>query len=179
MRPWLFGILASLSLLLFVAVAGMWVRSYRVADTVGYGARHSLADGAIRLRFAAVRSSRGGVSVGSGSSLELFVRASSMREGLYARHDAPPPAESQGQWARWGFGHTHVDLGNQAFVTRSVRVPYWFLTLLAAGACALLGWRRYRTRYGAGRCRTCGYDLRETKERCPECGTGVPREAGA
>jgi hypothetical protein len=51
-------------------------------------------------------------------------------------------------------------------------VPYWFIALMLAapwwwrGASSLV--RRLRPRPGA--CRRCGYDLRATPDRCPECG---------
>lgn len=45
----------------------------------------------------------------------------------------------------------------------------WFL-VAAVGFEVFLFIRR-RRRFPAGHCQTCGYDLRETPQRCPECGT--------
>jgi hypothetical protein len=62
-----------------------------------------------------------------------------------------------------------------------VLVPFWSLWLpagfatfafvLRAGLC--------RRRLVRGSCVQCGYDLRASKDRCPECGTPVPAEVKA
>ena len=55
----------------------------------------------------------------------------------------------------------------------SVRVPMWAITaLFAASSCvlALLPLHRRRKRKKLGLCLKCGYDLRASKDRCPECG---------
>ena len=55
---------------------------------------------------------------------------------------------------------------------RYVKVPWWSLAALGAvapGARLLSGVRRVRRRR-AGRCARCGYDLRASPRRCPECG---------
>ena len=53
-----------------------------------------------------------------------------------------------------------------------VTIPYWFVVLTAAVApswSAARAWRG-RRRHSAGHCPACGYDLRATPQRCPECG---------
>ena len=61
-------------------------------------------------------------------------------------------------------------------------VPIWTVPCAAATLPAvwlyvhLLAWHRKRMRLRAGQCLVCGYDLRATPERCPECGT-IPSPA--
>ena len=51
--------------------------------------------------------------------------------------------------------------------------PFWFVAMVSA----LLAWRcrrrLQRLRMPAGLCRSCGYDLRASSERCPECGKAI------
>jgi hypothetical protein len=59
--------------------------------------------------------------------------------------------------------------------TRSdvIVIPHWvFVTLFAIPPLLRFrAWRRHRRRAKAGTCAKCGYDLRATPGRCPECGT--------
>ena len=70
---------------------------------------------------------------------------------------------------------------SQCWAIRSdLNVPYWVVALLTAIAPlvwlkgVIVRWRGRRL-LGAGLCATCGYDLRATPARCPECGT-VPKQ---
>jgi hypothetical protein len=56
--------------------------------------------------------------------------------------------------------------------SRSLGVPCWFVT--GCFAIVTVGWlkmRRANRQYPPGSCLSCGYDLRATPNRCPECGT--------
>lgn len=54
----------------------------------------------------------------------------------------------------------------------AVWCPHWFVVALCGvlPAVWLVRFRRRREWLRRGRCRRCGYDLRATPDRCPECG---------
>ncbi len=54
-------------------------------------------------------------------------------------------------------------------------LPYWFIAILSL-PLPVIEMRRWRTRGKAvlkGLCPVCGYDLRASPQRCPECGTAI------
>ena len=55
-------------------------------------------------------------------------------------------------------------------IAKVIRLPFWIILLAAAIPTAVL-WHRDRRTSTSGRCRICGYDLRASKDKCPECGT--------
>ena len=62
--------------------------------------------------------------------------------------------------------------------SHSFSVPYWLVASLAA-AWPLIHfvrrWRAIRARDSGTICGVCGYDLRASPHRCPECGTVLPQ----
>lgn len=57
-------------------------------------------------------------------------------------------------------------------------VPHWFLVMLAIPwpVCLLRNRLRHHYRRKHGLCLGCGYDLRASTERCPECGVPIPAD---
>jgi hypothetical protein len=78
-----------------------------------------------------------------------------------------------------GFGFASIG-GRQSLLPNThafvVTVPHWFVMVLVSiwPSRQLLLLARSRRRSHRGQCRQCGYDLRATPDRCPECGT-VPK----
>lgn len=77
-------------------------------------------------------------------------------------------------WQRLGFWSIQFKTNSSGFGHRWV-VPYWsiLLLLLTPSGWNLRRWVRASWRVHAGFCKTCGYDLRATPDRCPECGAAV------
>jgi hypothetical protein len=170
----LFNLLAAASLALCVAMVAAWARSYRVADALYWIAR-------TRQSVVGFDNTRGQV---------VFARFWVISgpdplgtAGLH--HDVLPPDDLHSS-----AGHVDLDwqfLGFFVKATRSrqnvsgpsvvrdliIAVPTWFPVLILTLPPAI--WlKRLRARYRQfGRCTQCGYDLRATPERCPECRTIV------
>ena len=151
-----------LSLLLCVATVGLWTRSYWRLDEL---ARWSEVLGRSPILFE-VRSNRGDVTAFrtevKTADQTHFTRNVKITWRWFSN---PALAEPFGMWA--GFGYMHRSTGRVA-----ISVPYYFIALLTAVPAILWVRKRRRLRYRrqAGLCVVCGYDLRASPDRCPECG---------
>lgn len=130
-----------MSAVLCVAVVVLWARSD--------GSLHVTTKYNFTTRAASLQSSRS----------RLYFASQVIGPGRFVY----PRAGPAGDFA--GFGYTTSALGAWVYV------PLWFVLLVAAMTCFVsLRLARRRRRPMLGRCRSCGYDLRATPDRCPECG---------
>src|SRR3954469_23239243 len=89
-----------------------------------------------------------------------------------------PAAKLQVDFLGFGFARERGVVRSSPYVETWIIVPLWSLALLAAVlpvAWLVTALRRRRLRSREGRCLVCGYDLRASPDRCPECGTKVTR----
>jgi hypothetical protein len=148
MKRWQILVLAVGSLLLCVAAVVLWV------DSVWHSSGFGLAAGSQSIYGGIAR--RGTLWLGvSHEPARRFVNV--IRSPVAQNQDRFPSSFIGFGWIR---GNGAVFLG----------VPLWLLAP-ATGALGVMFWRRRPRRFLAGTCRRCGYDLRATPDRCPECGT--------
>jgi hypothetical protein len=171
-RRKLFTLAAGASAVIILASVVGWVDSYHTARLAYWsGARPSnpsdvFATSARGITYL-TRMRYPGNSQSRVRPQEFVLRAISLEQV-----HMPPDA-----WSRAGFLYKATRSNGIAW--QSIAVPYWFWT--AASALMPSVWviqrRRNRQWRLAGLCPTCGYDLRATPERCPECGA-VPAGRG-
>jgi hypothetical protein len=81
-----------------------------------------------------------------------------------------------------GFGYYYRNIRPAVYyLHRVVIIPHWFLALLFAilPALRLRSILRTRRQNRIGLCQHCGYDLRASPDRCPECGHASSSETVA
>jgi predicted RNA-binding Zn-ribbon protein involved in translation (DUF1610 family) len=162
MKHRLFNILSALSLLLCLVTALLWPRSIWTADLLSYA--DSGPDWGV-----GICSFRGRLACGTiRQTPEMYVPG-----GWHTVDSRQVTLGNDPDWRYLGFAiATWSDPAIQQF---AIVIPYWFICPLAA--ILPIRWlRRWRQLRRAGRqvlCPKCGYDLRATPNRCPECGTAV------
>ncbi len=155
------------------------MRSYTRGDTVDY-----VADANERLRWWCIVSVRGAIGFHFLNYEDRYAGGLNQQTGKFSYFsDSAPDTGNVWDWAQslpwqssvssgWflAFGYGVVDSSWYTF--RGICIPHWFLALLFAvlPALYLRAAIRSRKRRLRGQCPTCGYDLRATPERCPECG---------
>lgn len=192
-------LLASLVVALAMAILGLsstlWVRSRSVGDHPSLSVRL----GAVPDRFLLLElfSTRAGLSLNLQSigtnPADLGAAHWSHHQRVYWDwHTWSPPGGRRPAAgplsARLGFNYGRQSAadggGWMRFVDRSwVAFPHWFPVLLASLPLALAARRllvthRQTRRAKEGLCPICGYDLRGSADRCPECGSPAPVRLG-
>ena len=179
LRRRIFNFCSWVSLLLCLSVCVLWVRSYSLMEKItwqsvnGYRSIET-AQGYLEIGlFLAPGSSRPADSFGPRYSND---RATGPFNGLVFLWLDPPVTDIS--WEHAGFAWYERREGLTGYVHAIGVVPFWFI---AAGTALLpLMWtlRQVRSRRlkKQGHCTVCGYDLRATPQRCPECGTETGQE---
>jgi hypothetical protein len=154
---WLFNGLAALSLLLFTFTMAEWIISYRCANGPFFAPNDSF--------WMSPDSDSGQVQM----ILMWHIAEGRIPRGLYwqTRFPLSPKSRWASHVAEFGISSDHMAKGRDWIMV----APHWFLA--SCSAIFPVAWvrRNRRHRFSGQICGKCGYDLRATPARCPECGT--------
>jgi|SRR5579884_4439484 len=181
MKRRLVTIAAPVSLLLCIATAWLWARTshdsgelifvrMRSDGTIGnYGI---ISNGGRLLLMSLVDE---GMPVGHPDS-HWVVRFETGDQSVVDVADGPTVRDAVHDFGHEFHGFGFVDEHTAAERFATVMAPHWFALLLFASGptfVAVARWSRAARRQRRGLCVRCGYDLRASHERCPECGAAI------
>jgi hypothetical protein len=162
-RQWLIEGTVSLLLLLFIVSSALWIRSYWTHSMLGYFGVGT-SDGLRRDYYFVSKVGR--------ITYIWFHQKAIITKAQWIMHDFPSSHDGTDGPLVLGFGVRTVG-SPYPFGWHEFTVPYLFVDL-ALVSMAFFGFKvaaRYRRQMRPGLCIACGYDLRATPDRCPECGT--------
>jgi len=171
-KPRLLNLAACVSLLLAIAIVALWVRSYgrdeeiaRFWHTSTEECRCHIKSFHSQLNFMIMRIP----DIGSPAAAK-YEYCDYSRVGVFNPSWFPFPP--------FRFQHGAAQAPDEI---RMLSVAYWLLLLptLPLPLIAIVRHRRRRRRETNNLCPTCGYDLRATPDRCPECGAAPTGTAGS
>jgi hypothetical protein len=173
MKRRLLNLLTGLALLLCVASTALSVRSHFQNDWFAY---HDVRAGAepreIRSTIWTLWTGNGKGCAGRSRSVFDDSERSLLHPSGWIWEDGSPWNKLELPAGRWaGFDFTvRRSADPNARQSEEVRFPLWALPPAFALLPAARLYRRVRSKYAPGHCPRCGYDLRATPDRCPECG---------
>jgi hypothetical protein len=156
MRRILFNLAAVASLILCLLVCGVWAKTY----SHGWGATWLRPDDGVQSRWVTFRVARG--------EIEIMI--------CHTKHHADPRVRDT-QWTigwyglswmrfyQWYGGHDKLHFYDSHLACLFALLPSAWVVMTVR--------RRRRLQLLSGHCRKCGYDLRASTDRCPECGTRI------
>jgi len=160
-----------------VATLALWVRSYWSYEYFALSARPTVS---LEHRYAI------GCTIYEGDlTLDLGRMPVDVDNfGAYTfGHSARPLAEKitprDGEFWKLLIWFHYEREGAMGFQQPSIVFPMWLVVMgsLIAPTISAMRLRRRRRRAKLGLCMHCGYDLRASSERCPECGTATTSAA--
>ena len=161
------------SLLVCGASLALWVRSFSSAEGMEHN-RRWIEDGQVRWRVISVHSSTRSIFLGMVSQHTPAQSGDQRWEWRLIKYRRPltTPTDSAFWKRRIGVDWAHYNNGMSLYV---IAIPHPLLAAITFVPAIVIVKQvraaRRRARLKAGRCPTCGYDLRATTQRCPECGT--------
>ena len=197
MRRQLFSVISAMSLALCAATSALWVRSFAVAE-VFHWARTAEGNGADESKIGKLGLAEVAISRGRIQLLIEMNTAYLDQDWIGYQHypialsdfQVPPrltnpigmlsgqPQVFKVYFNLFGLGVYRDDVNPNSRDYLAI-FPFWIIVVISGILPArwLTKLARRQTRRTGFSCSSCGYDLRATPERCPECGMARPRVA--